>query len=342
MSTTDDLDTVYKCLRAGADHFILKPLTEHYLKNIWQLVYLKRSRARRPSIAPQDPSTPDHVDNQKQQTANLTNQIEALRSSMNTLVENSIKILSKEVEACLKRDVPKEQILSEIMRQFSRMDIFQEGFKRMITKLDVDTSTRKWLQEMAISDPDTSPSTSSSNSPSTEPNNSSSSTTPALQDKALAHQADHQPQVDWLDHSASSYQSDLQRKLKDWDFDVFAPKAESDLLPYMEAIFLEFDLLNRFKISHEVFRKFLLDVLNNYRKKNPYHNFRHAADVTQTSYMLLSAGGAAQFLEPIDIFTLLLASLVHDVGHPGLNNNFQIQTNSTLALRYNGKAERNR
>lgn len=35
---------------------------------------------------------------------------------------------------------------------------------------------------------------------------------------------------------------------------------------------------------------------------------------------------------------LLLAAAIHDYDHPGLNNAFQVQTNSELALRYNDKS----
>lgn len=31
-------------------------------------------------------------------------------------------------------------------------------------------------------------------------------------------------------------------------------------------------------------------------------------------------------LEPLDIFALLMASIGHDVGHPGVNNNFMVVT----------------
>ena len=34
----------------------------------------------------------------------------------------------------------------------------------------------------------------------------------------------------------------------------------------------------------------------------------------------------------------MVGALVHDVGHPGLNNNYQIMTNSPLAVRYNDRS----
>ncbi len=45
MSSTEDLDLVYQCLRDGADHYILKPLKEEHLKNFTQNVYRKKHEA---------------------------------------------------------------------------------------------------------------------------------------------------------------------------------------------------------------------------------------------------------------------------------------------------------
>jgi len=53
--------------------------------------------------------------------------------------------------------------------------------------------------------------------------------------------------------------------------------------------------------------------------------------------MLLTHGDAIKYLEPLELLVLMMASLVHDVGHPGLNNAFQTQTLSTLAIRYNDR-----
>lgn len=34
-------------------------------------------------------------------------------------------------------------------------------------------------------------------------------------------------------------------------------------------------------------------------------------------------------------FALMVASVAHDIGHPGVNNNFLINSSDELALRYN-------
>ena len=37
----------------------------------------------------------------------------------------------------------------------------------------------------------------------------------------------------------------------------------------------------------------------------------------------------------LDLLSILIASLGHDIGHPGLTNNFQINSLSEMALTYN-------
>lgn len=40
-----------------------------------------------------------------------------------------------------------------------------------------------------------------------------------------------------------------------------------------------------------------------------------------------------ELLQPLDIFALLMASIGHDVGHPGVNNNFMVITLASLYKR---------
>ena len=53
------------------------------------------------------------------------------------------------------------------------------------------------------------------------------------------------------------------------------------------------------------------------------------------AYWLLVSGGALEWLSSLDVLVLVLASLCHDVRHPGTNNVFQVNTESRLALLYN-------
>lgn len=91
---------------------------------------------------------------------------------------------------------------------------------------------------------------------------------------------------------------------------------------------------------------FIFDVYNSYHNSNPYHNFKHAVDVMQTTWYCLCSIRVLKtswwhlnldtpdslheehiknLLRPIDILALLMASLGHDVGHPGVNNGFMVR-----------------
>jgi len=68
---------------------------------------------------------------------------------------------------------------------------------------------------------------------------------------------------------------------------------------------------------------------------NPYHNSTHAADVVQTLNTMLQLGGKEYAPSPLELFSILVAAVIHDVCHPGLNNNFQINSHSEMAVQYN-------
>ena len=55
-------------------------------------------------------------------------------------------------------------------------------------------------------------------------------------------------------------------------------------------------------------------------------------------YLLLRKTNAGNLLDSFQQYALAIAALCHDVGHPGVNNQFLISSNSPLALRYNDKS----
>lgn len=117
---------------------------------------------------------------------------------------------------------------------------------------------------------------------------------------------------------------------------------------------------------------FLFSLRDSYRGGNSFHNFRHAVDVLQaTFYFLIRLGALPQFaqftkefnihpkthfesakhhtqtiefnkdtslLDPIQTLALLVSSIGHDVGHPGLTNLFLIQQKSPVARIYSNQS----
>lgn len=98
-------------------------------------------------------------------------------------------------------------------------------------------------------------------------------------------------------------------------------------------MFLDLDLIKRFNIEYEVLCRWLLSVKKNYRKVI-YHNFRHAFNVAQTMFAILTKTKWWKVIGDMECLGLLIACLCHDLDHRGTNNSFQIKASSPLAQLY--------
>jgi len=95
-----------------------------------------------------------------------------------------------------------------------------------------------------------------------------------------------------------------------------------------------YNFVTEFYVQMPILCSFLRTVEGDYLP-NPYHNNTHAADVLQTLNTMLQLGGKEYASSPLDLFSILVAAVIHDVKHPGLNNNFQVNSSSDLAIQYN-------
>ena len=121
------------------------------------------------------------------------------------------------------------------------------------------------------------------------------------------------------------------------------------LLPLIFSFFLQSrDLFKSFQIVPQTLLNFLTTLENHYLKSVPYHNNLHAADVTQSIHVLLNSPAlevlmSLFFLQeyfikhcmlqnvftPLEIMAAVFASSIHDVDHPGLTNQYLINTSNT-------------
>ena len=103
-------------------------------------------------------------------------------------------------------------------------------------------------------------------------------------------------------------------------------------------ILYDLDLFRQFQIPFDIFNNFMSAVEDGYKWfSNTYHNDLHAADVTHSTFLLLM-GGLIEFLSPLEQFSLIMAAVVHDLGHPGVNNDFLIKIGSEMAFLYNDQS----
>uniref|UniRef100_A0A663N360 Phosphodiesterase n=1 Tax=Athene cunicularia TaxID=194338 RepID=A0A663N360_ATHCN len=133
----------------------------------------------------------------------------------------------------------------------------------------------------------------------------------------------------------------LAKELEDvnkWGLQVFRVAELSGNRPLtviMHTIFQERDLLKTFKIPVDTLITYLMTLEDHYHTDVAYHNNIHAADVVQSTHVLLSTPALEAVFTDLEILAAIFASAIHDVDHPGVSNQFLINTNSELALMYN-------
>ena len=130
------------------------------------------------------------------------------------------------------------------------------------------------------------------------------------------------------------------KKILSKDFNIFELKnliGHHNVLPLMGKTILESFGINDTMINTSKLDSFLISLSNSYYITTLYHNSIHGADVTQTItlFFLNSNAESACSTNMLDILSILIAALGHDVGHPGYTNSFQINSNSEIALTYN-------
>nr|CAB3264738.1 cAMP-specific 3',5'-cyclic phosphodiesterase 4B-like [Phallusia mammillata] len=97
------------------------------------------------------------------------------------------------------------------------------------------------------------------------------------------------------------------------------------------------DMFNKFKIAQDKFLAYLMTLEDHYRNV-PYHNSVHASDVAQSVHVLLSSAALDSVFTDLEVLAALLASAMHDVDHPGLNNQYHCNNSTELALMYNDES----
>ncbi|XP_050967523.1 cAMP-specific 3',5'-cyclic phosphodiesterase 4B isoform X3 [Labeo rohita] len=136
----------------------------------------------------------------------------------------------------------------------------------------------------------------------------------------------------------------LSKELEDlnkWGLNIFTVSEYSNNRPLtciMYAIFQERDLLKTFKIPADTFVTYMMTLEDHYHQDVAYHNSLHAADVAQSTHILLSTPALDAVFTDLEILAAIFAAAIHDVDHPGVSNQFLINTNSELALMYNDES----
>jgi hypothetical protein len=128
--------------------------------------------------------------------------------------------------------------------------------------------------------------------------------------------------------------------MNEWDVDMInvAEKVNSPLVKVCMQISMKYSLHEVADTSKDVMIKYFKEVERGYLPVDevPYHNAIHAADVTHMMHFFLRPEDPNNpiFL-PKAVFASVVAAAAHDIGHPGYNNTWLVDSNDDLAIQHN-------
>eukprot|EP01038_Epipyxis_sp_PR26KG_P015310 gene15310-20632_t len=126
-------------------------------------------------------------------------------------------------------------------------------------------------------------------------------------------------------------------RLNSWEFDVLE-YTNDELCEITVYIFASLHLLDDFRIPMPTFQNFLREISNRYINTNTYHNFKHGCDVMHTSYRLLTVPALNTIFSSLEVLSLIVGAIAHDVGHLGVNNVFLVKAKHELAILHNDRS----
>jgi CheY-like chemotaxis protein len=307
MSAIEELQLVYQCLSKGATDYLVKPVRQQQVQNLWQNVWRKRQEQKLLSMYEQEKGQKTRME---QTVSKLQQEIDVLKTEVSEAVKAPIVIISEALSKLINEPTfPKEMkgMLVNILRSLtSSSNLYRPALETYLKSKEIDTQTRHWLStelSLALDTPET-------KSP-----------------EVVA----SFPLIKPLDCKTTE-------QLRTWEFDVWSFSNEEELTTLVVEMFRDFNLLELYKLNPITFHQFVTEVRKSYRTTNPYHNFRHAFDCVHMIYLLLTKAKANELLNSLEIFAAMLCGLLHDIDHPGTNNAFQIATMSDLALLYNDRS----
>mmetsp|Transcript_22078 Transcript_22078/g.42913 ORF Transcript_22078/g.42913 Transcript_22078/m.42913 type:complete len:569 (+) Transcript_22078:93-1799(+) len=130
---------------------------------------------------------------------------------------------------------------------------------------------------------------------------------------------------------------DCLKGVGEWNWDIFALKKASHHreLQVLGWHFMQYwQLITNLNVDPQAMQKWLRFVQSQYNETE-YHSLTHASDVLQAVFFMLTKAGVEKYLSELEIFALLVAVMVHDLGHDGMNNNFHKNAKTDRALTHN-------
>jgi CheY-like chemotaxis protein len=356
MSGSEDPETVAKSFQCGAEDFLPKPIKMEILQaRIQRCLDYRERKIKEKSLVELINEEKKLKKELNEQVAKNDKQLQEYKKKVNETIETPLQVIISTVSDLLNGKYQAEEsklALITIMKSLSGSDLYRPAFVDFVRRTDVEDSTREWLIHEYSRDAgddlnahrhifEKQPETNN------KPNDESQPTTSVpRQGRRLS------SSVPFATVSPAS--PSLTTELP-FDLDSYVPelKGEEKILHTIHYNAFDYSIEELKKHVMYMYKSLgfftafninpiklwnLLGVLKKKYLGNYYHNFRHSIDVTQYAYMLIHDPKISTTLSQAEKFMQLTAALVHDVGHPGVNNNFLIATQDELALTYNDRS----
>ena len=123
-----------------------------------------------------------------------------------------------------------------------------------------------------------------------------------------------------------------------YQIDFLSEKSKKKKFNTVYTMFKTSGIIEQYNVDLKIFYNFLEQAEIFYSKyKNAYHNFEHGLTVLNGCYYFLMNSNAHSFFDDTGVAAFLFGSFMHDVDHPGHNNDFEINSYGDLALFYNNQ-----
>ncbi|KAI8833916.1 hypothetical protein BC829DRAFT_407485 [Chytridium lagenaria] len=264
----------------------------------------------------------NHVSRLSKQNADLQVQLKAIKKDIDLDLDSPITKVIKSIRNIQDKcdlDVDVMESLDYVIQLLSSNQLFMPNLN--VNKDAIDSDVKNWLNAMITN-----------HSEVAERNDK----TIVAANPASAGDALMKP----ISSASDAQIQELLKTIGTWDFKLFdlVELTNGRPLYFMaQEIFDRLNLKTQFNLDETIIQSFLTKVEAGYRG-NLYHNSTHAADVLQAVYFFLQTLGMKAMVKPEEILSSVVASIIHDLDHPGVNNAYLINSGSSLAIRYNDQS----
>lgn len=339
ISSSEDPDVISQSFKSGAEDFLNKPIRFDLLKRRVEMCLEDRMRRKQESQYREKLRSEREARNMlTKQVREQEKQLEQMRLHISDAIETPIQVVMKTISDLMKGSHGVEQYkgaLLALMKSLGSRDLYRPSFSTALDHhqdMTLDDTTKKWLVTEFMNEQ-----ASVDHQRSLTPEQKEARRQQAPRKNSLPESLIVRSTFISLDSKhCFDEKGQFKNTIKDLEsfaFDIFAYE-QDEMILNTAFMFEDLGLIEKFSIHRGKLLAFLRRVRQLYRD-NPYHNFTHALDVTQFCYACLCLDRVAAALVPLDMLAMLLASVCHDIDHPGLNNNYQVNARTDLALMYN-------